>query len=557
MTVKEINGLIEASTKIAYIDTEKSLLLATEAYDLAVECQLPKEIGESLYSMSYSSRILSDYTNALKYAFDSLEYYEKLSDGQGLSKSHNMLGIIYFYYGSYGDALENFMITLKLLKGVDNRHLECAVMNNIGELYREADDYDNAIAHFYLALSLAEEFDLLKNCAAIHINIGEIQYRYGKLDQAQEHFEKAYALSLSEEEVMLQGQVETKLGKLYIDYKAYDQARTYFLRALQKFNSIKTKYYLIDLLVEMSNLDLQIGNSPLNNLMEALNHAKDKALDHKISLIYKKIAAYYESIQDYKSSLEHYKAYHLKEKEIEASNLSKKLEIISIELSQMDADTDYNAFQEITEKLKRDIVSSNQSVIKLKSQNSKLMEENVMDQLTQLYNRRGIEKKFNKIFAKNIDGNSVLFILDIDNFKDYNDYWGHLQGDVCLTVIAHQLKEVSKLYCEQDSFVGRYGGEEFIAFFSNIGYDRAVEVGRALRLAIEKHSIKYTDEENSDNVTVSVGGVYGNIDIQNMHGAMDLADRRLYEAKESGKNCMKMDATSELLQKTIIEKKVL
>ena len=131
------------------------------------------------------------------------------------------------------------------------------------------------------------------------------------------------------------------------------------------------------------------------------------------------------------------------------------------------------------------------------------------------------------------DEKIVLFIIDIDNFKKYNDCWGHLKGDECLIKIANCLKDIQ---IKRKDFFGRYGGEEFIYYAKELNYHQALELGDIIRSEIEKLYLNYLFGSKSIFVTISVGGVLGKPSKNNISAMLQIADKELYKAKAMGRN---------------------
>lgn len=158
-----------------------------------------------------------------------------------------------------------------------------------------------------------------------------------------------------------------------------------------------------------------------------------------------------------------------------------------------------------------------------------------VDDLTKLHNRR----YFNDIFPKEIhrtqrESNYLSFlIIDVDNFKKYNDTYGHQAGDDVLKSIGRVFKE--KLHRGSD-FSFRLGGEEFGALFSSLDREKSLEFANSIRRAIEELKIEH--RENPPRVvTASMGLITLNSTHQfSENDIYKFADESLYEAKESGRN---------------------
>ena len=163
--------------------------------------------------------------------------------------------------------------------------------------------------------------------------------------------------------------------------------------------------------------------------------------------------------------------------------------------------------------------------------------ENISQQdgLTGIANRRcfdtWIEEAFNTATQ---DGAPVsLLLIDIDNFKAYNDGYGHLGGDICLKQVAELLAYV---LADTDARLARYGGEEFAVILPNRDLREAYELAERIRLSIEARAFEHQHCERK-RVTLSIGVAScqpsANEDPQPL---ISLADQALYEAKRKGRN---------------------
>jgi len=155
----------------------------------------------------------------------------------------------------------------------------------------------------------------------------------------------------------------------------------------------------------------------------------------------------------------------------------------------------------------------------------KLDQDRQKDQLTQLLNRRGMEKAL-AYFVANSQSFSVL-ALDIDHFKKVNDTYGHDVGDIVIKEFAALMQQCAR---EQD-LVCRSGGEEFLIFLPNVELDVAYKIAERLRLNIEAFKFQQVG-----NVTTSIGiSQWPNIS-DDIDTVLKQADRALYSAKEAGRN---------------------
>lgn len=161
-----------------------------------------------------------------------------------------------------------------------------------------------------------------------------------------------------------------------------------------------------------------------------------------------------------------------------------------------------------------------------------------MDPLTGLANRRGLDRKAAVLwpYCARTQTNVGLIEIDIDFFKKYNDRFGHPAGDKCLKEVAHAIKNTAKRSVD---ITARTGGEEFIIFVQNMTEAELVEFAMKVRKNVADLKIAHAYAGVSEYVTVSMGIAYG---VPGEDYAFDdmyeEADRALYKAKNSGRNCI-------------------
>ncbi len=160
-----------------------------------------------------------------------------------------------------------------------------------------------------------------------------------------------------------------------------------------------------------------------------------------------------------------------------------------------------------------------------------------MDSLTSTYNRYGFTSAFHALLQNDENSKIGLCILDIDDFKLVNDTYGHLFGDEVLKKIAEVLKETTPDPTENDVF--RWGGEEFAVLFHDIDSEEAISICEQIRTNVEKIEMKCNDA--TIKVTISLGLIITTCmkDKVELEKRLYQADNLLYEAKASGKNCLK------------------
>ncbi|MDA3940317.1 MAG: diguanylate cyclase [Spirochaetia bacterium] len=160
-----------------------------------------------------------------------------------------------------------------------------------------------------------------------------------------------------------------------------------------------------------------------------------------------------------------------------------------------------------------------------------------IDSLTGIPNRRSLSEKIVQEYNRSLRSKKPLaaIMCDLDNFKQYNDSYGHVAGDLCLQKVAQKIE--SNLNRPGD-YCARYGGEEFIIILPETSTSGAVIIAVKIRKIIEEMKIEHIKSMPSGVVTISMGvaAADGNNSLKSSKELIKNADLALYEAKKQGRN---------------------
>jgi diguanylate cyclase (GGDEF)-like protein len=183
--------------------------------------------------------------------------------------------------------------------------------------------------------------------------------------------------------------------------------------------------------------------------------------------------------------------------------------------------------------------------------NQKLQDLANQDGLTGLCNRRSMDLRIDQIWLEAVtrEQGFGLLMLDIDNFKKYNDHYGHQSGDDCLRNVAQAIDVATQQSNDagvvQGAFAARYGGEEFAVIVPCASAQALTDLAQAIVKAVFALGVAHERNEAWGRVTISVGGAC----VSPAQGAVvelfRQADARLYVAKHQGRNrAVLLDASS-------------
>ena len=178
--------------------------------------------------------------------------------------------------------------------------------------------------------------------------------------------------------------------------------------------------------------------------------------------------------------------------------------------------------------------------------NTKLQYQINVDALTGAYNRRALNEEIQRLFNQTIqhpEQTLSFAMIDVDYFKKYNDYYGHLKGDEVLQRLVQVIQQV----LPKQGYLARYGGEEFAILLHDMPIPEAREILEIVLLAVRAEQLEHDNRgDDKDYVTVSIGVAYmdAHHSYADIHTLMKTADQHLYEAKLAGRDQIKSKAVA-------------
>lgn len=157
------------------------------------------------------------------------------------------------------------------------------------------------------------------------------------------------------------------------------------------------------------------------------------------------------------------------------------------------------------------------------------------DELTNLANRRKLETKCESFWQDLKDGNIKnigILMCDIDCFKQYNDRHGHQDGDECLRQVSYLLQSA----VSSEDLVARYGGEEFIIILNDADIEKTIKTAEKIQTKLANAAIPHVTSVVSDFITISMGVAVTDDSNVTQAELLTMADKALYEAKNTGRN---------------------
>jgi diguanylate cyclase (GGDEF)-like protein len=197
----------------------------------------------------------------------------------------------------------------------------------------------------------------------------------------------------------------------------------------------------------------------------------------------------------------------------------------------------YGAVDYITKPFNPTIVKARINThLKIKRYQDLLKNFSFIDGLTGIANRRRFNDYINLTWNLSIreELDHSLIMMDIDQFKLYNDTYGHQMGDECLIMVSKKLLSTIR---RKTDLIARYGGEEFACILPNTSKDEALIIAEKLRLAVKELKIEHKSSTVDNHITISLGvSTIKPIVGMDFKELIEKADKALYESKENGRD---------------------
>lgn len=195
-----------------------------------------------------------------------------------------------------------------------------------------------------------------------------------------------------------------------------------------------------------------------------------------------------------------------------------------------------NEYRKLVKQTRRVVRMSDLMQSELNRVSHKLKRMSIIDVLTDLYNRRFFNEYFQREWDSAVRSGTALAVLmiDVDFFKKYNDFYGHLMGDSCLQSIAAALKNSIK---RPRDTIARYGGEEFVVLLPETDRSGAITVAENLLESVRALAIPHVMSPDIGIISISIGVAVGHpTRDDNQSELLNAADEAMYRAKAGGRD---------------------
>lgn len=512
--MKEIQTLIQTSS---VSDLKKLQTLSRDLFRDSRKAGDEDGIAYALYAQGMAFLNQMEIKRALEKLEEARKHAVLSKARETEVRSISGIGLCLMFQQNYEEALEQFLEYMRLYYeyGVETKFY--AILNNVGEIFRHLGKYDSALQYYLKAQEICkvEDHEFLWILKA---NIANTYIKLTDVDQARRYLEEAQAFGKLLEKSHYSMMIQQTYGHLAHLEGKLDEAEALLIEVLTFYGQQPYFAFLMEqnaVYEDLYQIYLTRGQWAKGEelLLEALNYTKENKLWPLHIQYLGFLAKHFEESHEATKAYDTLRKFFNSQTKFEGIRRARKLRNIElrIELDQ------------------------------LKKEKSELHSISHMDRLTGIYNRRAMQDHFEQFLRGefSVEGdNMVGVLLDVDYFKEFNDLYGHLEGDQCLRRIAEVLTELAK---ELGGKAYRYGGDEFLMMFESLPMESGQGLAEELLKRIEGLKIAHGVSYISEWISCSVGMLINKRDtFDSFDKAFQKLDEALYIAKRKGRNCVEI-----------------
>ena len=486
-----------------------------------------KLLGFGYYFRAENNYVLNRTEDFLRNIMTALAYLDASGQWELLTRAYNLMAITSLNRGNAPFAMDYYLTSLKYCQNYGLYEMGTIININIGMLYMNCGDYQQAARFFEAGLTLLQKYPEYpgSNDLVFSANIGlantclmrhDLMAGRSYMDRAKK------AVNLEE------GPVNLLIFHCF-EARIYQEEKKFTLRddAIEKISGMMNmEFPLMDIFEDIFRYcELLLETEKYNELWVLLNKLETFTKQSGIHNLEKRILGlkikYYKVVGENAGYLQAAGLYYEISEMMEKENtyiIGKMLNIRSF------------------------LEESTRRQQEMREENEKLQHQSQTDALTGLANRFRLNQEAKKRFEEALT-KQIAFgveILDIDYFKQFNDNYGHQQGDACIQAVANQIRSLEE---HPGVFAARYGGDEFVLIYTGYEKDEVEALMVELRDKIKGMGMEHRYSKAASVVTISQGACQG-IPLKGDTASdfLHLADEMLYQIKKVSRDSLKVCA---------------
>jgi signal transduction histidine kinase/DNA-binding response OmpR family regulator len=311
---ERVHLLCSLSKAYRSIDPNEGIKYAEEGLSDAKKIGYLKGEATSIRLIGSNYVILGNYKMAMVNARQALQLLKELENEKlEIAATLNLIGIIYYKISDYDNALEYYLMSLKISEEIEHKKGIANSMNNIGNVYSNILKYEEALKYLLKAYEIKQEIGNVRELATTANNIGIAYAKLSNISKALEYYQISLRLKKENKDYQSYASTLNNMGEMYFDQKNYNEALKYYQEAETTSQKYKNDQLLamIWMNIGYTYLKLQKLDIALNYLEIGKDQAKKTSAANVEIECYKALSELYSDKGDYKKALEFYKSYTL------------------------------------------------------------------------------------------------------------------------------------------------------------------------------------------------------------------------------------------------------
>ncbi len=517
----QVQGWIKEVLHSRGIDAEETLKYCDKIMEYGKEHKSDKLLGFAFYYRAENYYSLNDLDNFFRNITTALPYLDNSEQWELVAKAYNFMGITSFSRGNAPFAMDNYLTALGYCKKYQIHQVGIMINFNIGTMYYNFGDYQQAGRYFDASQETLDRYPDLPARNELYMNtymaMANTYLAKNQMEKARIYIERAEKAAGPDNMEMTELCMKCLMARFY-QAEGKEKLRDECIEAVNHI--MEEAFPLLDVFEDlMEYCGMLLEAERFEPLWTALTQMENLAKQAKIHNLQKRILSlkikYYKVTEDHAGYLQaaglFYELSEILEKENQVTignmlNLRNLIEQSTIQQKQME------------------------------EENLELQQKSETDALTGLPNRFRLNAVMEDVFIKANLGKTyfAIEILDIDYFKQYNDNYGHQEGDRCIQAVATAIASMEE---HNNVFAARYGGDEFVIVYSGYRQEDVLSMMQELRQRVLGMKIAHGHSVVAPYVSISQGACFGIPSAEDtVSDYLHQADDMLYKVKTMSRN---------------------
>ncbi|MDJ0877137.1 MAG: diguanylate cyclase [Halieaceae bacterium] len=540
---------------------DEALALTEEALVQADLVDDSKLSGQIYYTRGATNLNRGNITLALQSFKQAAGLLEHTDAQVELARTYSAIGSCYRRYTEYEDAMSWQRKAYDIAIQTSDRAVQSAVMNNLGVLYSDIGQPATALQYYLQSMDLdrSENFNLVVKLG----NIGDMYREVGEYQRALESYKESLALNRKLRFTHHEADILKEIGTTYLAMGNLQQALNLLNQSLVSARQLQVDSQIVGALSALSKTHVAMENhlAAIDTSEQALALAETMEEPAVYGETLEIAAHAFKAAGDYERALDMFERYNRASERLLTDIANDRLaevqngleaEVKEWEITRLQRENQIRLLQLEQQRNQRMfwiVVSCLliTAIVILIRRYKKVRRKSLTDELTRIPNRSCMTEYLEQEMRRfrRYRRPCCVMLADIDDFKSFNDTYGHDCGDHVLAEVAQLMRKGVR----DSDWVSRWGGEEFLVLLPETSLEKATQVAELLRKEIESHDFCYAPRHRQPleglRVRITAGLATFLPGDEDSLAVLSRADDALYAGKAAGKNRIQLDSGSQ------------